>query len=74
MSVNAADLYGMASDAWSTLQPTSVSGPTQGAVAPPTRSAPGGVATNGQPVTMSWLGLVLLLIALRVFIELRSRD
>lgn len=69
MSMNMADLYGVGSDAWSTLQPTSVSGPTQGAVAPPTRSAPGGAATNGSGITVSWLGLVLLLIAWRLIVE-----
>lgn len=69
MSVNMADLYGLSSDAWSTLQPTSVSGPTQGSVAPPTRSAAGGSATNGGPITMSWMGLVLLLIVWRLIVE-----
>jgi hypothetical protein len=69
MSMNMADLYGIGSDAWSTLQPTSVSGPTQGAVAPPTRSAPGGSATNGGVITISWLGMVLALIAWRLIVE-----
>lgn len=69
MSVNMADLYGMQSDAWSTLQPTSVSGPTQGAVAPPTRSAAGGSATNGGAISISWIGLILLIVAWRVIVE-----
>lgn len=69
MSVNMADLYGTQSDAWSTLQPTSVSGPTQGAVAPPTRSAAGGSSTNGAPISISFLGLILLLIIWRLVVE-----
>jgi hypothetical protein len=69
MSMNMADLYGVGSDAWSTLQPTSVSGPTQGSVAPPTRSAPGGSATAGGIIAISWLGLALLLIAWRLVVE-----
>jgi hypothetical protein len=69
MSMNMADLYGVGSDAWSTLQPTSVTGPNQGSVAPPTRSAPGGVATNGGTIAISWLGLALAIIAWRLLVE-----
>ena len=69
MSMNMADLYGVGSDAWSTLQPTSVGGPTQGAVAPPSRSAPGGSGTANGIITMSWLDLVLALIAWRLLVE-----
>ncbi len=70
MSVNMADLYGLSSDAWQTAQPTSVGGPTQGSVAPPTRSPGGTAATNGAAVTFTWVGLILILIAWRLLISL----
>jgi len=69
MSMNMADLYGVGSDAWSTLQPTSVSGPTQGAVAPPGRSAPGGSGTTNGTIAISWLGLFMMLLAWRLIVE-----
>lgn len=69
MSMNMADLYGIGSDAWSTLQPTSVGGPAQGSVAPASKSAPGGSATNGGIITISWLGMILALIAWRLIVE-----
>lgn len=73
MTVNMADIYGQASDAWSTLQPTSATGPNQGSVAPPSRSAPGGAATNGSPVTLVFVGFILLLIAWRLLIEFAAK-
>lgn len=69
MSMNMADLYGIGSDAWSTLQPTSVGGPAQGSVAPSAKSAPGGSSTNGGVITISWLGMILALIAWRLIVE-----
>ena len=71
MSMNWADLYGMPSDLSATVQPTSVIGPNQGSVVPPTgKSAPSaqaGGATTG--VAFSWVGLVILLIVWRLISE-----
>lgn len=71
MSVNMADLYGLSSDSYQTMQPTSVSGPTQGSVAPATRSAGGASGSGGSAaVTFTWVGLILVLIAWRLLIVL----
>lgn len=71
MSMNWADLYGMPSDLTSTVQPTSVIGPTQGSVLPATGktapSAAAGGAASG--VAFSWLGLVILLVIWRIIAE-----
>jgi len=72
MSMNWADLYGLPSDLSVSVQPTSVSGPTQGSVVPPTGKVPPQTAAGGQNsiVAMSWLGLVILLIAWRILSEM----
>ena len=71
MSMNWADLYGMPSDLTATVQPTSVIGPNQGSVLPPTgKTAPAaqaGGASSG--VAFSWIGLVILLIIWRFIAE-----
>jgi hypothetical protein len=68
MSMNWSDLYGMPSDLNATVQPTSVIGPNQGSVVPPTGKAAPSSAAGGQTtsVAFSWLGLVILLIAWRI--------
>ena len=68
MSMNWADLYGMPSDLSSTVQPTSVIGPNQGSVVPPTGKTAPSAQAGGESsgVAFSWLGLVILLIAWRI--------
>jgi hypothetical protein len=58
----------MPSDLTSTVQPTSVIGPNQGSVVPPTGKTAPSAAAGGQTtsVAFSWLGLVILLIAWRI--------
>lgn len=72
MSMNWADLYGMPSDLSVTVQPTSVAGPTQGSVAPPTGKIAPSLGAGGASATVafSWIGLVLLLIAWRVIVSM----
>ena len=74
MSVNLADLYGAMSSTTSTLQPTSVGGPNQGAVATMSETPPmasGG--SMGNAAAFSWIGLVILLIVWRVLIEMGAK-
>lgn len=75
MSMNLADLYGAMSSSASTLQPTSVGGPNQGAVAPVGEKAPmaSGGGTPGNAAAFSWFGLVLLLIVWRVLIQMGGK-
>jgi len=71
MSMNWADLYGMPSDLSATVAPTSVIGPNQGSVVPPTGKTAPSAAAGGQTtgVAFSWIGLILLLIVWRVLAE-----
>jgi hypothetical protein len=70
--MNWADLYGLPSDLSVSVQPTSVAGPNQGSVMPPTGKVPPTAASGGASTTVafSWLGLVLLLIAWRLLSEM----
>lgn len=72
MSMNWADLYGLPSDLSVSVAPTSVGGPTQGSVAPPTGKVPPTVAAGGATTTVafSWIGLIILLIAWRLLSEM----
>lgn len=75
MSMNLADLYGAISSTTSTLQPTSVGGPNQGAVATMSETPPmqsGGAMGNA--AAFSWIGLVVLLIVWRVLIEMGAKS
>ena len=74
MSMNWSDVYGLKSDVEQTLQPTSVGGPTQGSVAPPTRSpATGNVGAPTASTAFSFLTIVLILIIFRVLYEMGAR-
>jgi hypothetical protein len=74
MSLNLADIYGARSNSGVALQPTSVGGPNQGAVAPATEPAPSSNGGGADPaVAFSWVGFVLLLIAWRVLIHLQGK-
>ena len=72
MSMNWADLYGLPSDLSVSVQPTSVGGPSQGSVMPPSGKVPPTVAAGGASTTVafSWIGLVILLIAWRLLISM----
>lgn len=75
MSMNLADLYGAVSSTTSTLQPTSVGGPNQGAVATMSETPPSGqTGAQGNAAAFSWVGLVLLLLAWRILIEMGARS
>lgn len=74
MSMNLADLYGAMSSNASTLQPTSVGGPNQGAVATTAERPPISAGTGaGSAAAISWLGLVLLLVIWRVLIQMGGK-
>lgn len=72
MSMNWADLYGLPSDLSVTVAPTSVSGPNQGSVVPPAGKVAPVVAAGGPSTTVafSWIGLIILLIAWRLLVEM----
>jgi hypothetical protein len=68
-TLNVADVYGSASAAGSFFNPTTqVTGPNPSAV---TQSAQAGATPQptGSGASMSWLGLVLALVILRVVLE-----
>ncbi len=75
MSMNLADIYGAMSSNATTLQPTSVGGPNQGAVATTAERAPMSATsgTNGNAAAFSWLGLVLLLLIWRILIHMGAK-
>lgn len=75
MSMNWADVYGMPSDLSVTLQPTSVGGPNQGSVTSPGGTqAPASNAGAATPtIAFSFIGIILLLIALRILYEMAAR-
>lgn len=74
MSMNLADIYGAMSSTVATLQPTSVGGPNQGAVATsaekPPMASPG---SSGNAAAFSWLGLILLLLIWRILIQMGGK-
>jgi len=74
MSLNRADIYGMMSDRSVTMQPTSVGGPTQGAVAPSVNQAPQGQISQGASASFTWIGFILALIVLRLLIDFGGKD
>lgn len=67
-TVNYADLYGMPSGQSQVAAPESVSGPNQGAVAPPSASV-GTSGPAGSGAAFTWLAFAILLILLRIFIH-----
>ena len=70
MSMNLADVYGEAANPFQIASPISASGPNQSFVNP-AFSGPGTVSVGSGPApAFSILGMVLLLVALRVAIEL----
>ncbi len=74
MWMNLADLYGSVSSNAATLQPTSVGGPNQGAVATSAERPPMSTSgANGNAAAFSWLGLVLLLLIWRVLIHMGAK-
>lgn len=74
MSLNRADIYGMISSRQVTVNPTSVGGPDQGAVAPTVGSPPTGSVGGGQSAAFTWVGFLLALIILRLLIDLGGKD
>lgn len=74
MSLNRADIYGMMSSRSVTVQPTSIGGPDQGAVAPSSSSGPASQVGGGTSAAFSWMGFVLALIVLRLLIEFGGKD
>lgn len=75
MSMNLADLYGAMSSNSATLQPTSVGGPNQGAVAPVSEHAPmsSGGSSAGNGAAFSLLGLALALLIWRILIQMGGK-
>ena len=67
--MNLADVYGEAANPFQLAAPISAAGPNQSFVAP-AFSGPGTVTGSGPAPAFSILGMVLLLVALRVAIEL----
>lgn len=74
MSLNRADIYGMMSDRTVLVQPTSIGGPDQGAVAPTTNSGPTGIVGSPASAAFTWTGFVLGLIILRLLIDFGGKE
>lgn len=74
MSLNRADIYGMMSSRNVTVQPTTVGGPDQGAVAPSASSGPMSQTGGGNSAAFSWIGFVLALIILRLLIDFGGKE
>lgn len=74
MSLNRADIYGMMSDRQVLVAPTSVGGPTQGAVASTTASGPTGMVGTAGSAAFTWIGFLLALIILRLLIDFGGKD
>lgn len=74
MSLNRADIYGMLSDRTVMVQPTTVGGPDQGAVAPTSNAGPTGVVGSPASAAFTWTGFILGLIILRLLIDLGGKD
>lgn len=68
MSMNYADLYGGPSRATTAPDPVSVRGPNQGSVAP-SAGGSSNSRTAGVGAATSWVGFVVLLVALRLLAE-----
>lgn len=73
MSLNRADIYGMMSNRGVSVQPTTVGGPNQGAVASTTETAPASTVGGGS-AAFSWIGFILALIILRLLIDFGGKD
>jgi hypothetical protein len=69
-TLNSADIYGTPSVGGNVPDVLSVGGPNQGAVV---GLQSGRMAGNAGAVAFSWVGLALLLVALRVVLELQNR-
>jgi len=73
MSLNRADIYGMISDRQVTVQPTTIGGPNQGAVASTSNQGPTGMVGGGS-ASFTWVGFILALIILRLLIDFGGKD
>ena len=74
MSLNKSDIYGMIADKNVNLQPTSVSGPDQGAVAPMVGNPPSALTGTPSSAAFTWVGFILALIILRLLIDYGGKD
>lgn len=74
MSLNRADIYGMLSDRTVQVNPTTVGGPDQGAVAPTTGRGPTGTVGSAGSASFTWIGFILALIILRLLIDFGGKE
>lgn len=72
-TIGRADLYGTPSQVGGRMDPLSVQNPNGGSTAPITQSASGGGGGTGNGPAISWLGLVLALVALRLALHAANR-
>lgn len=74
MSLNRADIYGMLSDKSVNIQPTSVGGPDQGAVAPSIGNPASAMVGTPSSAAFTWVGFILALIILRLLIDFGGKE
>lgn len=70
-TLNVADVYGLPASNWAMSDPISSGGPNQSMVAPAySGAATAGLTAGGAAPAFSLLGMVLLLVAARVLVEM----